>query len=854
MAVLVQCPRCGSQANMGERILFRCVRCKRCASRFTARPTSGPLPSLAETPARPRFQPSLPSTELPREIGGFEIRGVLGFGAFAQVLLAHDRTLQRLVALKVPHPGILGTPLAVERFEREAQAAAQLRHPHIVPIYAAGRDGPHHFIAFQFIPGPLGMVGQSLEQVVTGAGIDFKMAARIVRELAEALDYAHEQGIVHRDVKPANVLLDPRGGAHLTDFGLAYYEAQTEKITRDGSVLGTPAYMAPEQARGEQSEVLPASDQYSLGVVLYELLCGEAPFTGPVGLVLSRQINEEPPPPSRLRPDVPRDLETICLKALAKRPEDRYECCQELAEDLHRWLTDEPIQARRLGLVEHGVRWLRRNSLLAQWVTAAVFALAATTAISSYFFMQSSQNARLARQEAERADDNAEQARKNAEIAAKKEAEARVSAQAASEAQRLATQEAGRARAAEERLQKETQRAQAAEERLQKETQRAQAAEERLQKETERTRAAEEQAQQVTQRALTADRCLYAAHMTLMQRAVEEGRPDRVRELLDGQQPEFTGKNDLRGFEWYYWRRLSRDHQVTINGHGKAVHSIVFSPDGKQIASASQDQTIKVWDAANGQEVFTLKGHTNGVTSVAFSPDGKQIASGSLDNTIKFWDASTGKESAALKGHANGVWSIAFSSDGKRIASASDDRTIKVWDVAAGKELSALKGHTERIWSVVFSPDDKRLASTSNDNTIKVWDAASGQAVFTLKGHTALGGNVVFSPDGKRLASASNDRTIKIWDAAAGQELLTLKGHASLVGSVAFSPDGKRLASAGNDNTIKVWDAVTGLELLTLKGRPQRALSLAFSSDGNRLASGNPDGTVTIWDASPLGK
>jgi WD40 repeat protein len=287
----------------------------------------------------------------------------------------------------------------------------------------------------------------------------------------------------------------------------------------------------------------------------------------------------------------------------------------------------------------------------------------------------------------------------------------------------------------------------------------------------------------------------------------------------------------------------------TLRGHTDYVTSVSFSPDGKYIASASLDHTVKVWDTAEGTELLSLKGHIHWVRSVAFSPDGKRLASASDDDTAKVWDADKGQELLSFTGHTSGVTCVAFSPDGKRLASGSWDKTVKVWDADKGQEILTLKGHTNKVTSVAYSPDGKRIASASFDQTVKVWDADKGIEVLTLKGHTKAIGSVAYSPDGKRLASASDDNTVKVWDADKGQEFLSLKGHTSYVHSVAFSPDGARLASASLDNTVKVWYAANGQELLTLKGHTNSVTSVAYSPDGKRLASASWDNTVRVWDA-----
>jgi serine/threonine protein kinase len=276
------------------------------------------------------------------ELGRFRLLDVLGEGQHATVYRAYDPILDREVALKIPRQGLIKTAKALERFLGEAKALARLRHPRIVPVFEAGCAGKRHYIAMALIK------GRSLADRILEGPLPIRRAVEIVADLAEALAYAHAEGIVHRDVKPANIRLDDRDTVYLMDFGIAYRPDSGEVALPPGRILGTPAYVAPEQAQGGQTDVQPASDQYSLGVVLYELLCGQPPFCGPPSYVLFHAIHREPPSPHSVFPHIPRSIAAICLKALSKRPERRYASCQKFADGLRNWLDGEkPVTARR---------------------------------------------------------------------------------------------------------------------------------------------------------------------------------------------------------------------------------------------------------------------------------------------------------------------------------------------------------------------------------------------------------------------------------------------------------------------------------------------------------------------------
>ena len=290
-------------------------------------------------------------------------------------------------------------------------------------------------------------------------------------------------------------------------------------------------------------------------------------------------------------------------------------------------------------------------------------------------------------------------------------------------------------------------------------------------------------------------------------------------------------------------------HPKTLTVHSDSVLSVAASPDGKYLASGSNDDTVIIWDANSGQRLKTFEGHSDRVNSVCWSPDGKYLASSSDDDTVIIWDAKSGECIRTLRGHSDWVYSVCWSPDGKYLASGSGDNTVIIWDAKSGQSLKTLEGHSEWVLFVSWSPDGKYLASGSLDETLIIWDAKSGKRLQTLKGHSDNVNSVSWSPDGKYLASGSADKTVIIWDAISGQKLKTLKGHSDIVESVSWSPDGKYLASGSLDKTVIIWDAKSGEILKTLEGHSDCVFSVSWSPDGKYLASGSRDLTVKIWSA-----
>jgi eukaryotic-like serine/threonine-protein kinase len=765
------------------------------------------------------------------QVPGYQVLGELGRGGMGVVYKARQTKPNRLVALKMILASGEASEAQLTRFDLEARALARLKHPNIVQLYEVGEYQGQPFFSLELVE------GGSLAQRLDGKTLPPEQAAQLVETLARAMFAAHRCGIIHRDLKPSNVLVAADGSLKVTDFGLAKDLRDVSGPTATGAVMGTPAYMAPEQAAGQTDQFGPHTDVYALGAILYEALCGHPPFSGTPQIILFNVLEREPVPPRRANRKIPVDLETICLKCLQKDPRQRYRSAGELAEELRRFRKEEPIQARPLGRGERLIRWARRRpALAAVYGLLLVVAGLGSLGVGALLLWQKAEEARVAaeseRQEAVEARAQLDTEKQRTEAALQREQRARtVSDQAkqeainASQAAELARQKAVEARA-------------------------------QIDKEKQRTESALQREQQTLQRLAQVS---YLHHVELALLNWHSNEVAQADKLLD------DCPRDLRGWEWFYVKRLCHSEKLSLKGHIGTVSSVAFSADGKRIVSGSYDRTVKVWDAQTGQEKLTLKGHTRAVSSVAFSADGKRVVSGSwgrdeqgklLPGEVKVWDAQTRQEVLTLQGHTYPANSVAYSADGKRIVSGGrgfDQKTgevwgeLKVWDAQTGQEALTLKGHTSEVTSVAFSADGRRIVSGSDDQTVKVWDRR--QEEFTLKGHAAKVTSVCFSPDGKHIVSGSDDRTVKVWNVQTGQEAFTLKGHTDKVTSVAFSADGKCIVSGSGDQTVKVWDAQTGQQALTLKGHTQEVRSVAFSADDKRLASGSLDQTVKVWDA-----
>lgn len=754
--------------------------------------------TFAQTPAEAEASAEASDNDVPH-IPGYDVRRKLGEGGMGVVYLARQRGLNRDVAIKT----LIGSTVSratLARFWAEAEVMAEVRHPNVVQVIELGESDGQPFMAMEFVKG-----GSLTGRLRGGVTLPAREAAALVERIARGVAAAHDLGVVHRDLKPDNVLIDG-DTPKVADFGIA--KRKTHAITNADVMLGTPAYMSPEQAASQSKHVGPTADVWSLGVMLYECLSARRPFEGESSFDVIIKIAREEPVPLRERVSgVPRDLHAIVAKCLTKEPELRYPTAKELADDLARFTRGEPIAARPLGPAERVARWVWRNPTAAAAcaVTGVATALALVTFTVVGFW-----------REAEGA--NTRLAKANEQLF---EANERTK-QAAADA--LTQKGIADENAADARKQKEAADGNAAEAlKQQKAAEAAQA------KEAEARRALE-----------------VAEYGRTVQLAHQEWRDNNVvgaLALLDGVRPE------LRGWEWHYVHRLCHGSLLTLKGHVGKVSAVAFRPDGKQLVTAGADGTVRVWDARTGAQVRAINGHVGGALSAAFDPDGKHIVSGGADGAVRVWGAETGTERPGPKWNLRRVTTVSFNSDGAKVLAAGADGAVRVWDVATGA-TQELDGHRGAVNAAAFSPDGSRVVTGGDDGTVRMWELAAGKAAppfATLPDGVRA---VAFSRDNESIVTTGGPRhAVLVWNAQTGERKHALGGHQDAVLAVAFGP-GNLIVTAGQDRTILVWDGRAGALAKTVRGHTGAVHSVAFAPDGSRVATADDGGAVKVWGAN----
>ncbi|MCC7377402.1 MAG: protein kinase [Verrucomicrobiales bacterium] len=716
----------------------------------------------------------LPAADLPaprasvsRRFGGYELLAEVARGGMGVVWKARQTALNRLVALKLIHGGVAAAPEFVRRFRLEAEAAARLDHPNIVPIFEVGEVDGQPFFSMKLIEGgtvgnrrrPTSASAHGTASESSNAGEHrhspaerLRSCAQLVAILARATHYAHQRGILHRDIKPSNILLDADGKPYLTDFGLAKLVEQNSTLTQTMAFLGTPSYMAPEQAAGKIKELTTAVDVYGLGAVLYELITGQPPFAGGTTAETIRLVLErEPRRPSALEPGLDRDLETICLKCIEKEPGHRYGSAEALAEDLERWFRGEPILARPASPLEQAWKWARRNPTTSGLLASLVGMVAVLVAIFTTLSLRVAREGEINRRQVVRL----------------------------SVAEGIHRTEDG-------------------------------------------------------------DPCLGVLRFTEALR-LDQRDPDRI----DSHRRRIGATLRQAPVLEHLWF------------HDGPVNAAVFAKGDRWVLSASDDQTVIVWDTETDARVGEPLRHSAAVTGLVLSPDGTRFASMCANGTARVWDLDSQRPLTPpfpenqSQFHRLSTPAVNFSPDGRHVVSASN-RVAMVRASATGEPEGLPLVDSSRIDHAIFSPDGRWVLLVNAEGSASFWDPATGERrgpPMSLPGPARSEWNGGwFSPDGSALLVARHSGEARLWQVATGQPLSPVLRHRSTAAltDAGFSPDGRLAYTVGGDSRVRFWNATNGSSFgLPAESEPE-ALAGGFNLGGTAIVRPGPGDLLQV--------